>query len=81
MLKGVGGDAVRACGSVLYRIQVRVNPCGARGGAGRSHTLSGMGERERVRFLSHGEASRLVSVSMLLKSQQADEPQVWPISP
>ncbi len=46
------------------------------------HTLlSGMGERERVRFLSHGEASRLVSVSTLLKSRQADEPQVWPISP
>ncbi len=46
------------------------------------HTLlSGTGERERVRFLSHGEASRLVSVSMLLKSRQADEPQVWPISP
>ncbi len=38
VLKGVGGDAVRACGSVLYRIQVRVSPCGARGGAGRSHT-------------------------------------------
>ncbi len=76
MLKGVGGDAVRACGSVLYRIQVRVNPCGARGGAGRSHTHT-----QRVRFLSHGEASRLVSVSTLLKIRQADEPQVWPISP
>ncbi len=34
----MGGDAVRACGSVLDRVQVRVNPCGARGGAGRSHT-------------------------------------------
>ncbi len=31
-------EPVRACGSVRYRIQVRVNPCGARGGAGRSHT-------------------------------------------
>ncbi len=45
------------------------------------HTLlSGTGEKERVRFLSHGEASPLASVSTLLKSRQADEPQVWPIS-
>ncbi len=60
---------MRAFGSVLVVVLV-------------GHTLlSGTGERERVRFLSHGEASRLVSVSTLLKSRQADEPQVWPISP
>ncbi len=32
------GDAILACGGALGRVQVRVNPCSARGGADRSHT-------------------------------------------
>ncbi len=74
------GDGVLACGSALVRVQVRVNSCGARGGADRSHTAV-WNRRERVSWLSHGEASHLSSVSTLLKCRQADEPQVWPISP
>ncbi len=42
----MGGDAVLACGGALGCVQVRVNPCGARGGAGRSHTAVWNG-RER----------------------------------
>ncbi len=80
------GGGVLACGSALVRVRVRVNPCGARGGVDRSHTAvwnrRGRGRgRERVSLLSHGEASHLSSVSTLLKCKQADEPQVWPISP
>ncbi len=44
--KGVGGDAVLICGGALGCVQVRVNPCGARSVAGRSHTAVWNG-RER----------------------------------
>ncbi len=56
----MGGDAVRACGSVLYRIQVRVNPCGARGGAG----LEREKERERERELGFCLMERLLALSL-----------------
>ncbi len=47
---------MRACGSVLYRIQVRVNPCGARGGAGL--------EREKERELGFCLMERLLALSL-----------------
>ncbi len=62
-MKGVG--ALACCG-VLSRVQVRVNPCSARGGADQLHA-------EKVRLRSHGEVSHPLSVSTLLMCRRVDE--------